>query len=112
MVGQNKCLEVKPISSKNAERILLVSSNFFLITLKNQTQILTVSLHSRVTQLGVLSEPVTHNQRLNTRQKLNLICVTDCPYPFKASEWHDAMQRRQCTVLQITDYVTPDSDTR
>jgi len=85
--------------------------NFFLITLKNRTQILTVSLYSRVTQLGVLYEPVRHNQRLNTRQKLKLICVTDRPYPFKASEWHGAMQRRQCTVLQITDYVTPDSDT-
>lgn len=75
IVGQNKCLEVKPISSNNAECILLVSLNF-LITLKTDPNIDSFSLHSRVTQLGVLSETVRHDQRLNTRQKLKLICVT------------------------------------
>lgn len=64
IVGQNKCLEVKPISSNNAECILLVSLNFSNYAKKSEPNIDSFSLHSRVTQLGVLTEPVRHDQRL------------------------------------------------
>jgi hypothetical protein len=102
IVGQNKSLEAKPISSNNAQRILLVSL-FFLITFKKSgPNIDSFSLHSRVTQLGVLSGLVRPDKRLNTaRQKLKLICVTDCPYTLKPFEWQDAMQRRHCVVPQV-----------
>ena len=113
IVRQNKCLEAKLISSNNPECSLLVSLNMFLITFtKSDQNIDSFSLHSRVSQLGVPSDLVRHDKRFNTRQTLKLICVTDCPYTFKACEWHGTMQRCHCVAPQmVTGYVGPDGHT-